>query len=329
MAVITVREALNQAINEEMARDENVFIIGEEVAEYNGAYKISEGLLDKYGKRRVVDTPISESSFTGLSIGAAMSGLRPIVEYMSFNFSLVAMDQIISNIAKMYYMTGGMYNIPIVLRGCNGAAAQVSSQHSHNMESFFAHMPGLNVISCSDAADSKGLLKAAIRSNDPVIFLENEMLYGTSGEVPDEEYVIPIGKGRLVRSGDDVTIIAHSRMMIYAKEAAAELEKMGIQVDLIDPRTLKPLDYPLISESVKKTNRVVIVEEGHYWCGIGSQIAEFIYRDLFDYLDSQIIRVAQSENPMPYAKGLEAASLPSTKKIIEAVQQVTYTGAPS
>ena len=324
MAVKTVREALNEALREEMIRDENVYLIGEEVAEYNGAYKISQGLLDEFGAKRVIDTPISESGFTGLSIGAAMSGLRPVVEYMSFNFSFVAIDQILSNAAKMYYMSGGLYNIPIVFRGCNGAASQVSSQHSHNVESLYAHIPGIHVVAPHSPADFKGLLKTSIRSNDPVIFLENEMIYGMEGEVPDEEYTIPLGIGKKLQEGKDVTIIAHSRMMYFAKEAVHHLGKKGISVELIDPRTLKPLDRPLIESAVKKTGRVVIVEEGHYWCGIGSQIAEFIYRDFFDYLDAPIERVAQSENPMPYAKNLESASLPSVEKIITAVEKTLY-----
>ena len=327
MAIITVREALNQALDEELARDERVFLIGEEVAQYNGAYKISAGMLDKYGPKRIIDTPISESGFTGMSVGAAMAGLRPIVEYMSFNFSFVAIDQILSNAAKMYYMTGGMYNVPIVFRGCNGSASQVSSQHSHCVESIYAHIPGMHVISPYDAADFKGLLKSSIRNNDPVIFLEHEMLYGNRGEVPDGDYTIPIGKGKIVQEGTDVTIIAHARARSFVEQALPELEAQGISAEVIDPRTLKPLDMPLISESVKKTGRVVIAEEGHLWCGIGAQIADFIYKDLFDYLDAPILRVAQSENPMPYAKNLEQASLPSAKDIIEAVNQVTYSVA--
>ncbi len=325
MAIIDVRTALNQALEEEMRRDERVFLIGEEVAEYNGAYKISKGLLDKFGPKRVLDTPISESGFTGLSVGAAMSGLRPIVEYMSFNFSLVAIDQIISNASKMYYMSGGAFNIPIVFRGCNGAAAQVSSQHSHCMESIYAYFPGIHVIAPSSAYDHKGLLKAAIRCNDPVVFLENEMLYGEKGEVPEEEYVIPIGKGDIKRKGTDVTVIAHSRMVGYALEAAKVLaETEDIDVEVLDPRTLKPLDMPLVAESVKKTNRVVIVEEGHDWCGIGAQFSHMIYSELFDHLDAPIVRVCQNENPMPYSKNLEIATLPSVEKIVKAVKEVCY-----
>jgi pyruvate dehydrogenase E1 component beta subunit len=253
MAIVDVRKALNLALDEEMARDENVFIIGEEVAQYNGAYKISKGLWDKYGDKRVIDTPISESGFTGLSVGAAMQGLRPIVEYMSFNFSLVAIDQIISNAAKMYYMTGGQYNVPIVFRGCNGAAAQVSSQHSHCMESIYAYFPGIHVIAPYTAEDHYGLLKTAIRNNDPVVFLENEMIYGNKGEIPDDpDFTIPLGKGRMVKEGEDVTIIAHSRMLATLESSMSAFAQEGIDVEIIDPRTLKPLDLPMIAESVKK-----------------------------------------------------------------------------
>jgi pyruvate dehydrogenase E1 component beta subunit len=274
----------------------------------------------------VIDTPISESGFTGLAVGAAMMGLRPVVEFMSFNFSLVAIDQIVSNAAKMYYMSGGLYNIPMVMRGPNGAGPRVSSQHSHNMDSIYAHFPGLRVMSPSNPKDAKGMLKAAIRSNDPVILLENELAYNLKDEVPEGDYVIPIGQGDIKREGKDVTIIAWSRMMSLAKTAAQELAKDGIEAELLDPRTLKPLDMPLIAESVKKTNRVVIVEEGHYFCGMGSQIAESIYAGLFDYLDAPIVRIAQSENPMPYAANLEAATLPSVDRIIKAAKQVAYQG---
>lgn len=326
MAVIEMREALNQALKEEMIRDEKVFILGEEVAEFNGAYKVTKGLLDHFGRKRVIDTPISESGFTGLAVGAAMMGLRPVVEFMSFNFSLVAIDQIVSNAAKMYYMSGGLYNIPMVMRGPNGAGPRVSSQHSHNMDSIYAHFPGLRVMSPSNPKDAKGMLKAAIRSNDPVIFLENELAYSLKDEVPEGDYVIPIGQGDIKREGKDVTIIAWSRMMSLAITAAQELAKDGIEAELLDPRTLKPLDMPLIAKSVKKTNRVVIVEEGHYFCGMGSQIAESIYSSLFDHLDAPIVRVAQSENPMPYAANLEAATLPSIDRIIKAAKQVAYKG---
>lgn len=324
MAVMEMKEAINQALKEEMIRDEKVFILGEEVAEYNGAYKVTKGLLDHFGPKRVIDTPISETGFTGLAVGAAMMGLRPVVEFMSFNFSFVAFDQIISNAAKMYYMSGGLYNIPMVMRGPNGAGPRVSSQHSHNVESLYSHFPGLYVMSPSNPADAKGMLKSAIRCNDPVIFLENELAYSHKGEVPEGEHLIPIGKGDIKREGTDVTIIAWSRMMSLARTAADELAKEGIHAELLDPRTLKPLDMPLIAESVKKTNRVVVVEEGHYFCGLGSQVAEAIYRDLFDYLDAPVHRIAQGENPMPYAANLEAATLPSVEKIVKAAKQVAY-----
>jgi pyruvate dehydrogenase E1 component beta subunit len=324
MAVLDLRDALNQALKEEMTRDERVFILGEEVAEYNGAYKVTKGLLDHFGPKRVMDTPISESGFAGLGVGAAMMGLRPVVEFMSFNFSLVAIDQIISNAAKMYYMSGGLFNIPIVFRGPNGAGPRVSSQHSHNMESIYAHFPGIHVLSPSNPADAKGMLKAAIRCNDPVIFLENELNYSSKGEVPDGDYVVEIGKGDIKREGEHVTIIAWSRMMQLAHQAADELAKQGVSVELLDPRSLKPLDMPLIAQSVKKTGRVVVVEEGHFFAGLGAQISDSIYSNLFDYLDAPVVRVAQSENPMPYAANLEAATMPSVAKIIEAANQVAY-----
>ena len=324
MAVIEMREALNQALKEEMERDEKVFILGEEVAEYNGAYKVTKGLLDHFGPKRVIDTPISESGFAGLAVGAAMMGLRPVVEFMSFNFSMVAMDPIISNATKMMYMSGGLYNIPIVFRGPNGAGPRVSSQHSHNMESVYAHFPGIHVMSPSCPTDAKGMLKAAIRSNDPVIFLENELNYGLKEEIPVGEYLIPIGKGDIKRFGSDVTIIAWSRMLNLALKAAEELAQSGISAEILDPRTLKPLDMELIAQSVQKTHGVVIVEEGHFFSGVGAQIADSIYSALFDYLDSPIVRVTQSENPMPYAANLEAATLPSVAKIIQAARQVSY-----
>lgn len=324
MAIIEYRTALNQALEEEMIKDDRVFIMGEEVAEYNGAYKVTKGLLDKFGPRRVKDTPITESGFSGLGVGAAMMGLRPVVEYMSWNFSLVAIDQIISNAAKMHYMSGGEFSIPMVFRGANGAAAQVSSQHSHNLESFYAHIPGLIVITPSTPYDAKGLLKAAIRNDNPVIFMENEFLYGTKGEVPEEEYVIPIGKGDIKREGSDVTICAHLRQVTFALEAADVLAKEGISVEVVDPRTLKPLDIDLIAESVSKTKRLVIVEEGHQFCGFGAEVATQIHELCFDDLDHPVVRVSQAENPLPYAKNLEAECLPSVEKIVAAVKKVLY-----
>ena len=324
MPVIEYRTALNQALEEEMLKDEKVFIMGEEVAEYNGAYKVTKGLLDKFGPERVKDTPITESGFTGLGVGAAMMGLRPVVEYMSWNFSLVAIDQIISNAAKMYYMTGGQFNIPMVMRGANGAAAQVSSQHSHNLESFYAHIPGLIVMAPATPYDAKGMLKAAIRDNNPVIFLENEFLYGTTGEVPEEGYIIPIGKGDIKREGTDVTIVAHLRQVILAQEAADILAKEGISVEIVDPRTIKPLDIDLIAESVRKTKRLVVTEEGHSFCGFGSEVATQIHELCFDDLDHPVVRVSQNENPLPYAKNLEAECLPGVDKIVSGVKKVMY-----
>jgi len=324
MAVMEMREALNLALKEEMIRDEKVFILGEEVAEFNGAYKVTKGLLDFFGPKRVIDTPISENGFGGLAVGSAMMGLRPVVEFMSFNFSLVAMDQIISNASKMNYMSGGLFNIPIVFRGPNGAGPRVSSQHSHSMESVFAHFPGIHVMTPSSPSDAKGMLKSAIRNNDPVIFLENELNYNLKEEVSGDDYLIPIGQGDIKREGGHVTLIAWSRMITLAKAAAEELSKDGIEVEILDPRTLKPLDMALIAHSVKKTNRVVIVEEGHFFCGLGAQIADSIYRDLFDYLDAPIARVSQGECPMPYAANLEAMTLPQVHHIIDAVKQVAY-----
>jgi pyruvate dehydrogenase E1 component beta subunit len=324
MPVIEYRTALNQALEEEMIKDERVFIMGEEVAEYNGAYKVTKGLLDKFGPKRVRDTPITESGFSGLGVGAAMMGLRPVVEYMSWNFSLVAIDQIVSNAAKMYYMSGGEFKIPMVFRGANGAAAQVSSQHSHNLESFYTHIPGLIVITPSTPYDAKGLLKSAIRNDNPVIFMENEFLYGTKGEVPEEEYTIPIGKGDIKREGTDVTICAHLRQVVMAQEAAEILAKEGISVEIVDPRTLKPLDIDLIAESVRKTKRLVITEEGHQFCGFGAEVATQIHQLCFDDLDHPVVRVSQAENPLPYAKNLEAECLPSVQKIVAGVKKALY-----
>ena len=324
MPVIEYRTALTQAMDEEMTKDETVFIMGEEVAEYNGAYKVTKGLLDKYGPERVRDTPITESGFSGLGIGAAMMGLKPIVEYMSWNFSLVAIDQIISNAAKMHYMTGGEFHVPIVFRGASGAAAQVGSQHSHNLESFFAHIPGLKVVAPSSPYDAKGLLKAAIQDPNPVIFLENEFLYGMKGEVPEEEYIVEIGKGEVKRQGSDVTVVAYLRMYYQAQEAADILAKEGISVEIVDPRSIKPLDINLISESVAKTGRLVVVEEGHKFCGFAAEVTAQIHEMNFDDLDHPVVRVSQGECPLPYAKNLEAASMPSVEDIVAAVKKTLY-----
>lgn len=317
--VVELREALRQAIDEEMARDPTVFVMGEEVGEYNGAYKVTKGLLDKWGPKRVVDTPISELGFTGLGIGAAMTGLRPIVEFMSFNFSFVAADQLISNAIKMYYMSGNRFSVPIVFRGPNGAAAQVSSQHSHCVEAIYGNLPGWKILAPSNAYDAKGLLKSAIRDNNPILFLEAEMSYGDKMEIPTEEYLVPIGKARLVQEGQDVTLIAHSRMVNVCKEVVKELAKKGIKAELIDLRTVKPLDIVTIATSVKKTHHVVLVEEGHLFAGIAAEVAFQIMEHCFDFLDAPIERVCQYETPMPYSKVLEQETVPNVDRILKAV----------
>jgi pyruvate dehydrogenase E1 component beta subunit len=299
-------------------------LIGEEVGEYNGAYKISLGMLDRFGPRRVIDTPIAENGFTGMAVGSAMTGLRPIVEFMSFNFSLVAIDQIISNANKMHYMSGGQFSVPMVMRGCNGAAAQVGSQHSHCMESIFAYMPGMIVVAPSSPYDHKGLMKTAIRNNDPVIYLENELLYGVTGEVPEEEYLIPFGKANTLKVGSDVTIVAYSRMVEFVKNCLPAFQELEIDVEFIDARSIKPLDIDTISASVKKTGRLVVVEEGWRFCGVGAEIADRVYSTCFDHIDAPIERVTTTENPMPYAKNLEIQSLPTPERIIAAVKKVCY-----
>ena len=321
MQELEIREALRQAIDEEMTRDPNVFILGEEVAEYNGAYKITKGMLDKWGPGRVLDTPITEGGFSGLAIGAAMTGLRPIVEFMSWNFSFVGADQILSNASKIYYMSGGRFKVPIVFRGANGAAAQVSSQHSHCVEALYSNIPGLIVISPSNAYDAKGLLKAAIRDDNPVLFLENELSYSKKMEIPTEEYVVPIGKAKVLREGTHVTLVSHSRMIDLCMEAADALAKKGMKVEVIDIRTIKPLDIATIAASVQKTHFCVLVEEGHIFAGISAEIAFQIQERCFDFLDAPLKRVCQSETPMPYSKVLESESMPTTKKIISAIEE--------
>ncbi|MEK7340329.1 MAG: pyruvate dehydrogenase complex E1 component subunit beta [Candidatus Rhabdochlamydia sp.] len=317
-----MREALRQALDEEMQKDSRVFIIGEEVAEYNGAYKVTKGMLEKWGPDRVIDTPIAELGFSGLAIGAAMTGLKPVVEFMSFNFSFVAFDQIISNAIKMYYMSGSRFSVPIVFRGPNGAAAQVSSQHSHCVEALYANFPGLIVIAPSNPYDAKGLLKSAIRQNNPVLFLENELSYGDKMEIPTEEYLVPIGKAHIVREGNHVTLISHSRMVLLCEEAAKEMQTQGIQVELIDLRTIKPLDIDTIAISVRKTHFCVLVEEGHIFGGISAEVGFQIIEHCFDDLDAPLVRVAQKETPMPYSKVLEKQTMPTKEQIIEAVQKV-------
>jgi len=325
MAVITMREALNQALREEMLRDENVFLMGEEVAAYQGAYKVTKGLLEELGPKRVIDTPITELGFAGLGVGAAMAGLRPIVEFMTFNFSILATDQIINSAAKMLYMSGGQFKIPIVFRGPGGSAFQVSSQHSQALESWFAYFPGLKVVMPSTPADAKGLLKSSIRDDDPVIFIEQERMYGNKGEVPeDQEFTIPLGIADVKREGTDATIVARSLMVPAALKAAEALEKQGVSCEVIDPRTIRPLDIDTIVESVKKTNRVVIAEESHPFCGVGAEISSEIMERAFDYLDAPVKRVSAADVPMPYAKNLENLAIPTVDQIVAAVREVTY-----
>ena len=322
---ITMREALNQAIEEEMTLDKDVFLLGEEVAEYNGAYKVTQGLLDKFGNKRVLDTPISEHGFTGLAIGAAMAGLKPICEFMTFNFSLQAIDQIINSAAKSLYMSGGEINVPIVFRGPNGAAARVAAQHSQCFISWFSHIPGLLVVAPSNARDAKGLLKSSIRNPNPVIFLEHELLYKEKMKVPEEDdFIIPIGKGKMIAEGDDVTIIGFSMSVHRILNALPEIKNLNIKADIIDLRSIKPLDEELIYKSVKKTNRVVIVEDGWGNTSFGSHLSYLIQSNCFDYLDSEIIKVSGKDVPMPYAENLEALALPTRDEIISAVKKVTY-----
>lgn len=317
--IVEMREALRQAMDEEMARDQNVFIMGEEVAEYNGAYKVTKGMLDKWGPKRVIDTPISELGFAGLCIGAAMTGLRPIVEFMSFNFSFVAADQLISNAPKMYYMSGNRFSVPIVFRGPNGSAAQVSSQHSHCVEAIYGNLPGFIVIAPSNPYDAKGLLKSAIRNNNPVLFLESELSYGDKMEIPTEEYLVPIGKAKVVQEGTDITIVSHSRMVLLCQEAVRELAQKGIRAELIDLRTIRPLDIETVVKSVRKTNFCVLVEEGHYFAGIAAEVGFQIMEQCLDYLDAPIERVCQKDTPMPYSKFLEKETLPTVQRILEKV----------
>jgi pyruvate dehydrogenase E1 component beta subunit len=321
----TVREALRDAMAEEMRRDPHVFLMGEEVAEYQGAYKVSQGLLEEFGAKRVIDTPITEYGFTGMGVGAAMAGLKPIVEFMTFNFAMQAIDHIINSAAKTLYMAGGQLGCPIVFRGPNGAAARVAAQHSQCYASWYAHCPGLKVVSPWSAADAKGLLKSAIRDPNPVIFLENEVLYGQTFQVPtDPEYVVPIGKAKVVRPGDAVTITAFSRMVGVALAAAEELAKQGIEAEVIDLRTIRPLDTETIVESVKRTNRLVSVEEGWPFAGIGSELAAVAMEQMFDWLDAPVVRVHGADVPMPYAANLEKLALPQAENVVEAVKRVTY-----
>ncbi|GGG27158.1 pyruvate dehydrogenase complex E1 component subunit beta [Pontibacter amylolyticus] len=327
MRSIQFREALREAMSEEMRRDKSVFLMGEEVAEYNGAYKVSQGMLDEFGPERVIDTPIAELGFAGIGVGASMNGLRPIIEFMTFNFSLVAIDQVINSAAKMMSMSGGQYSCPIVFRGPTGSAGMLSSQHSQNFENWYANTPGLKVVVPSNPYDAKGLMKSAIRDNDPVIFMESEQMYGDKGEVPEEEYLIPIGVADIKREGTDVTIVSFGKMMKVALAAAEELAKDGISAEVIDLRTVRPIDYKTLIESVKKTNRMVVVEEAWPLASISAELAYHIQSNAFDYMDAPVKRVTCRDVPLPYAPTLIEASLPNVARTIEAVKQVTYQKA--
>jgi pyruvate dehydrogenase E1 component beta subunit len=326
MPTLTYRDALNQALREEMQRDPNVFLMGEEVGLYQGAYKVSRGLLEEFGPQRIVDTPIAELGFAGIGVGAAMTGLRPVVEFMTWNFAVLALDQIVNSAAKMLYMSGGQFPMPIVFRGPNGAALQLGAQHSQAWESWLAHIPGLKVVTPGTPADAKGLLKSAIRDDNPVIVLEGEMLYNTRGDVPDGEHVIPIGVADLKREGEHATIVTNGKMVLVAMQAADALAKEDIRVDVVDLRTVRPIDVAAIQKSVKKTNRAVVLEEGWELSGIGAQIVDYIQRECFDDLDAPVLRVHQADTPMPYAKNLERAAKPDAAKTIAAVKRVMYRG---
>ena len=324
MPLVTYRDALNQALREEMRRDPAVFLMGEEVGVYQGAYKVSRGLLEEFGPERVVDTPITELGFAGIGVGAAMAGLRPVVEFMTWNFALLAIDQIVNSAAKMLYMSGGQVPIPIVFRGPAGAALQLAAQHSQSFDSYFANIPGLKVVTPATPADAKGLLKSAIRDNNPVVFIEGEMLYNTKGEVPDGEHVVPIGVADVKREGTDVTLVAHSKMVGLALKAAEELAKDGVSAEVVDPRTIRPLDVATIAASVRKTNRCVVIEEGWPVAGIGAQVVDDIQREAFDWLDAPVLRVTAADVPMPYNKHLEKLAKPDVPRIVAAVNRVLY-----
>jgi len=325
MAELTYREALNQAMEEELRRDESVFLMGEEVGEYDGAYKVSKGLLEAFGPDRIVDTPISELGFAGLGVGAAMVGLRPIVEFMTFNFSILALDQVINSAAKMHYMSGGQIRVPIVFRGPTGAALQLSAQHSQACETWYVHAPGMKLVAPATPADAKGLLKAAIRDDDPVAVMEGELLYNVRGEVPDEDdFVIPLGVADVKREGSDVSILSHGKMVNVALQAAGKLEKEGIDAEVVDLRSLRPLDVDRIVATVRKTNRAVYLEEGWPYVGIGSQIVAIVQEEAFDHLDAPVLRVTQADVPMPYAKNLEQMAKPQADRVVGACKRVLY-----
>lgn len=324
MREIQFREALNEAMSEEMRRDEKVFLMGEEVAEYNGAYKVSQGMLDEFGEKRIIDTPIAELGFAGIGVGAAMNGLRPIVEFMTWNFAILAADQIINSAAKMLQMSGGQYHVPIVFRGGNGQAGQLAATHSQSFEAFYGHVPGLKVITPSTPYDAKGLLKSAIRDEDPVVFLESEKMYGDKGEVPDGEYLLPIGKADIKRKGSDVTIVSFGKILKIVHAAAEELAKDDIDVEVIDLRTIRPFDVETVINSVKKTNRCLVVEESWPMASISSEIAYRIQRDAFDYLDAPVKRLTQSDTPFPFSPSLIEAALPNKKDVIKMVRSLLY-----
>lgn len=322
--ILTLRDALREAMTEEMRRDESVFLMGEEVAEYNGAYKVSKGMLDEFGPDRVIDTPIAELGFAGIGVGAAMNGLRPIVEFMTWNFAVLAFDQIVNNAAKTLSQSAGQFTCPIVFRGPSGAAGQLAQQHSQTFESWMANCPGLKVISCIDPADAKGLLKSAIRDEDPVCVMESEIMYGLKGEVPEGDYLVPIGKAAVRKEGTDVTIVSFNKMMEVVKKAAVELEKEGISAEVIDLRTIRPLDHETIVESVKKTNRLVVVDESWPFAGISSEVAYTVQKYAFDYLDAPVTRINSADTSLPYAPTLVDAYLPSVEKVVKAVKEVSY-----
>jgi pyruvate dehydrogenase E1 component beta subunit len=325
MPVVTYRDALNQALREEMDRDPNVFLMGEEVGVYQGAYKVSRGLLEAFNERRVIDTPIAELGFAGIGVGAAMVGLRPVIEFMTWNFALLAVDQVVNSAAKMLYMSGGQIPIPIVFRGPGGAALQLAAQHSQALESWYAHVPGLKVVAPATPYDAKGLLKAAIRDNNPVVFLEGEMLYNAKGEVPDGEYTVPIGVADVKREGSDVTLICHSKTVTVAERAAERLAaELDVSAEVVDLRSIRPLDTETIVASVQKTNRCVVVEEGWPFCGVGAQVVDELQRQAFDSLDAPVLRVTGADVPMPYNKKLERAAKPNPDRVIAAVKQVAY-----
>ncbi len=321
---ITLRDALREGMSEEMRRDENVFLMGEEVAEYNGAYKVSKGMLDEFGAKRVIDTPISELGFAGIGVGAAMNGLRPIIEFMTWNFAVLAFDQIVNNAAKTVSQSAGQFNCPIVFRGPSGSAGQLGQQHSQTFESWMANVPGLKVISCIDPKDTKGLIKSAIRDNDPICFMESEVMYGHTGEVPEGEYLTPIGKAAIRKEGTDVTLVSYNKMMIPTLEAATALAQEGISAEVIDLRTIRPLDYETIINSVKKTNRLIIVDETWPFAGVSSEVAFTTQKHAFDYLDAPVIRLNAKDVSLPYAPTLVAAYLPTTAEIVKAAKEVLY-----